>query len=326
MRVVPYIRNIKAACRKALILATLALTIAGCKKEYQQLPYADIISFSISDAKGEVLKGALEKNEIILYWPPEQPVPDYITPVIKVAEGATVSPASGTKVEFKEKTTFTVTAQNGKTTVYKIKPMINSVLPYIKSLSGFRTINQKTILVNGDILTITGDYFSTEKDKTKLFLISKENIEVELKGLMVNPFEIRIAIASLKGAYKGLKLQSNDRTILTEKDFVLIDDPMPFISPDLFESVQTLKRGARITVTGGRNLKAVNKVELMSTGSQLYELKIIESDQERMVIEVPADFPVGQYREFRYSYPAGEYLEAGRRRIIFDENVSVTLN
>lgn len=331
MTVVLHLQNIKAACQKALFLAVLALILAGCKKEYQQLPYTDIISFSITDAKGEVLKAALDKNDIVLYWPPEQAIPDYITPLIKVAEGAIVNPASGTRVAFKENTTFTVTAQNGKTTVYKIKPAINSVIPYIKSANGFRTVNQKTIFVNGDVISVTGDYFSTEKDKTKLFFISNDNKEVELKNLSVKPIEISVQNVRVPtGRYKGVKLQSNDRIVMIEKDFVLIDDPQPFISPDFFQAPQTLKRGDRFSITGGRNLKVVNKVELVTTtGNKLYELKIAASDNDKLVLEIPADFPAGEYAELRYSYPAGEYLEAGRRRIFLEDNeayITIVIN
>src|SRR5690606_12490916 len=109
--------------------AALCLALLGCTKKQPDYPYTDLLQFSVQDAAGQPLKGVVENNEIILYWPPHQMVPDSITANITIAERASISPASGTKVPFDAQTVFTVTAQDGSQQSYRLKPVIIQPTP-----------------------------------------------------------------------------------------------------------------------------------------------------------------------------------------------------
>lgn len=95
----------------------------SCSDEYLDYPFNDIEKFDLSDAEGNTLKATVTSDSILVYWPPFQPVPESIVPSISVSENAKVSPASGTEVAFSEETVYTVTAQDGSTRTYTLKPI-----------------------------------------------------------------------------------------------------------------------------------------------------------------------------------------------------------
>src|SRR4051812_31297221 len=71
-------------------------------KVARKLNYNFIESFSIDAAEGqESLLGSVRGDSIYLYWPVYVPQPEHVTPMIIVADKATVQPASAAEVAFK---------------------------------------------------------------------------------------------------------------------------------------------------------------------------------------------------------------------------------
>jgi hypothetical protein len=106
--------------------------LSACKKEYPALPYNDIEQFTIKDAAGNDIKASIDGTDIIVYFPPFQTVPDSISPAITVSGGATVQPASGTKVPYKNGTIFEVKAADGSTKTFRLKVLVNQPAPSIE--------------------------------------------------------------------------------------------------------------------------------------------------------------------------------------------------
>lgn len=221
----------------------LLLALASCKKEDNKVYKAEIISFTTKDASGEPIKGALtEKNEIVFYWPPEQNLPDSIAPVIKISEGSTVKPASGTKVAFNNQTSFTVTSQTGEVKAYKIKVMPYDPEPFINSV-GFSRDNlyrdPTSEFYEYNLIEIENVGINeglTEKNKKiELFLVDNNDKEFPLK--IVNKEDVPAAqlntylrwlesqkatfFVSLNkieiGVYKKIKLIYNNHVVYYDK-------------------------------------------------------------------------------------------------------------
>lgn len=91
---------IKAACCTMTVLFVAAIMIS-CKKEHEQYSYTGIYSFSFIDTANEN-KGIAyintDSNTIEVNWLYEWKSIDSIEPVITLAPGAAIEPASGRRV------------------------------------------------------------------------------------------------------------------------------------------------------------------------------------------------------------------------------------
>ena len=230
-----------------VFLSFLLLALASCKKEENKIYKADILSFTTKDSNGEPIKGALtETNDIVFYWPPEQKLPDSIAPVIKVSNGSTVKPASGTKVLFSEKTSFTVTSGNGVTKSYKLKVLPYDPEPFILSV-GFSRGNlykdptsefYEYNLIEIENAGINEGIAEVNK-KVELFLIDNNNAEIPLK--MINKEDVPAKqlntylswLKSMKGTffvsvnnvelgvYKKIKLKYNKHVVYYDSNITV---------------------------------------------------------------------------------------------------------
>lgn len=324
MTLIRFIKYGKPALVKPLMIFFLLLAFTACKKEQQPSPYSNIVNFAIKDAKGETLKAGIENNEIVLYWPPEQAIPDFITPVITVAEGAEIQPASGTKVAFKDGTAYTVRAKNGSITTYKIKMKINSVMPYIGSVN-FKVYKGKTFLSKASSVTVSGDYFSSDISLVKVFLVAKDGKEAEVKVETVTPISIKFTADGPAGDYRRLKVISNNRTANYEQDFELAPELLfPRLTGISFQQPQTLKRGDQINVKGGTDADLANVIGFydINTGTE-YPLIVKEKRKDGWILQIPSDLPLGVYSYLYFYFPDTAYADGGASLIDFDAPVTI---
>jgi len=295
-----------------IILAMLLFVASSCKKEYPSLPYTEIVSFSIKDNNGSVLKAAIVNNEITLYWPPEQAVPETITPVITLSDKATIQPASDTPVAFSENTTFTVTAEDGSKVTYKLAPTINYTKPYVSTITSVTTYKDKTYKIQNQRFIINGDYFNPDATATKVFLVSADKTEVPATIALITAIRITVTSAN-PGAYNQVKVVTNNRTVLFNFPLeVVAADPKPNIFTPVLSISGSIKRGQQFTVTGGVNMNVSNKIELFNaaTGNRA-ELRLVTAKNDSWILEVPADFPLGDYTSIQNTYPESAYYAEG---------------
>ncbi|PVH24551.1 hypothetical protein [Sphingobacterium corticibacter] len=166
-------RHTKISTVICAIVYTL-LNIGCTKTEYEteMKPYTDVLSVYLSDQYlgKDQLRGVISKDSITVYWNPELQTPTQITPIIEIAEGATISPASGTPISFDGKTVYTVTAENGQTKeyVFHVKktqevPVFTAVvgtLDYLNILEGSSwSVTPLTQERSGVYLNLLGEYF-----------------------------------------------------------------------------------------------------------------------------------------------------------------------
>jgi len=293
------------------IIVCLFIAVS-CKKEYPPLPYAEMVNFNIKGNNGEVIKGAIENNEITLYWPPEQAVPENITPVITVAEKATVHPASGSTVPFTENTTFTVTAEDGTVLKYRLRPVINSTKPYITNIN-MTAYGTKLFAIIQEEILISGDYFNTDPGKTQVSFIATDGSEKAASITSATPLRLNVT-SSIPGLYKQVKVVTNNRTAIADAAFeIMAESPNPSLRVAPFSNPITLKRGQQFTWSGGANMEKVNLVQLRNSVSRVITaIRLVAATKTGWELEIPADFPPGTYNLILYTYPNSDYYLGGR--------------
>ncbi|WP_312191964.1 hypothetical protein [Sphingobacterium sp.] len=121
-------------------LLMTGLLMNSCKKTtYEQIkrPYNDLLSFKIASSVDglDSLNAVIAGDSISIFWDPAQALPTTISPALAVSAGATVSPASGQAVPFSTNTQYTVTAEDGSTKTYRVRPVFNIPIPTITKFS-----------------------------------------------------------------------------------------------------------------------------------------------------------------------------------------------
>ena len=305
-----------------MLLLLLLGIFTGCKKDYTKYPFKEIISFNIKDANGELLKAQVTNGEIVINWPVQQVVPESVSPQIIVGERANISPASGTPVKLENGTIYTVTAEDGSTTTYKIKLLQKNIPPFI-SFTNLRNGNSKYFALKGAGLTITGDYFNPDIEKTKVFFIDANNVETRATVTRVTQITISTNVPTVVGTYK-LKVVSNTDTIFYTQAFDVLET---FVQPSLpFNALATplvLRRGDTFTVTGGTLLNGVNRAVIGSftPGIGVVDLIVTQATANSIVLKVSDTTPLGVYAQFIYYFVPGGYYNANG----FSINSNITI-
>mgnify|MGYP001309596196 CR=1 FL=1 len=146
-------------------LAGVVFLFSSCNKtelDYGKQPYNTIQSFKIAGyASLDSIEAVIADGNIQLYWNSTIEKPERIKPNIIVPKTASISPASGEEVDFSENTVYTVTAEDGTTREYKLKPVLAQVVPVITYLS---TQANNISYNNINHLRVYGEYFLTSGD------------------------------------------------------------------------------------------------------------------------------------------------------------------
>lgn len=294
------------------------LVFNACKKEYPNLPYTDILNFSVKDANGETLKAAVENGQIIIYWPPGQAVPATITPQFTIADKATSSPANGITVPFSNNTSYTVTAENGTKATFKLRIVMNTPIPLLDGVYGVLTFNDKAFMTPLDQISIVGDYFDATPGNTKVILVNTNNQESEAKITTLSEISINALPEVPEGNYKAIKVVVNGKSVSYLQNFAVVANTKPNISGTFFKEAMTLKQGDLFTINEGVNLQNINKIELYNNTTRAYvSVTIKEAKAGSITIKIPEDFPLASYIRLRYWYPGSEYYDESLATVSF---------
>jgi len=150
---------------KLFVLFVLGISIQSCSKtnyDYILRPYTDIKQFYLVSNTGDTTKCLIQGDSITVFWNPDIPMPEKISPHIVVDEKAAISPASTQAVAFSAKTSYTVTAENGDVKTYRLVPMVKRPLPSVSSVMGNIT------WLNTTQLPIYGENFLANTDATNI--------------------------------------------------------------------------------------------------------------------------------------------------------------
>lgn len=310
-----------------LVVLLLFTLLGSCKKVYEEYPYANVVSFTVKDANGDPLKAVIDSKNLTLYWPPNQVLPDSIAPVIVVSDRASVSPASGKKVVFKDNVKFTVTAQNGSTKEYLIKQVINQPVIKVSMLQGIFTYNGKDFAKRPISVTIFGDNFIADTKQTKIFLVNTaDNTEKEQTISNISPIVITVNLdaSTANGTYK-LKVVSGLRSFTIDRQFALANEA-PFFSPDEYAKFPTaLKIGQEFTIESSSQIELLTRFAFRNFENRVYyDFIIKEAKNGKLTLKVPDNVPLGEYYFVQFNYPAGEYYAAAVGGSILTNRIFIT--
>lgn len=150
-------KTIKQFAIAIMLVSGLSIFMVSCSKteyDYQKKPYNTIESFALAGYSSDSINAVISGEDIIIYWSAEATLPATITPTIAVSPNAKISPASGTAVPFTTATVYTVTAEDGSTKTYHLKPSLNRPIPKISA------INPVTLAwISNTQVNVSGEYF-----------------------------------------------------------------------------------------------------------------------------------------------------------------------
>lgn len=292
-----YKRSIRGAAGLCLLWAAVS-----CKKEteYAPSPYNRVESFSIAAGESSI-SGAITGDSIVIYWPSYLPQPEMVSPQIAVAENASVTPASGTAVDFKTGTAFTVKAQNGAEKKFYLKVVLNQPPIQVYEQTYAAVKGGSLVVDNGTVMR----YFERDAAKTKFYIINDQDVVTELPLEFFNDFSgapsMRISVpddASLElGAYK-LRITSGAQTFTSaNRIFGVLHSARPVA--DAVNDPVAVKQGGTITFRGsgffGMQEARVYAYNADWSEREVASLVLENATSTSVTYRIPATFPAGAY-------------------------------
>ena len=277
---------------------------ASCKKEkeYAPSPYNRLESFRLA-AGTETILASIAGDSIVIYWPSHIPRPEKISPQVTVAENASITPASGTAVDFRTGTAFTVKAQNGAEKKYYLQVVVNQ--PPIQVMEQtYATVKGGSLVVdNGTYMR----YFERNADATKFYIVDDQQTATQLPLEFFTDHSgvpsMRISVPNtpeLKaGAYK-IRITSGSQTYNSQNKIFGIIYPGE-LKPVVNEVAApvTVKQGGAITFQGSGFFE-MKEARVFSynpdwSEKEVATLELESSTATSVTYKIPAGFPAGTY-------------------------------
>lgn len=280
----------KAACCTMMVLFVAAIMIS-CKKEHEQYSYTGIYSFSFVDAangNNGIAYINTDSNTIEVNWLYEWKSIDSISPVITLAPGATIEPASGRRVAFKDGITYTVTAQNGTSKVYVLKKIVKQPKP------AFVFAVDSVLIRQGGITSATVLNVINDTTQTALFLVNKRtsiNNPIRISAITEQGIGFSIP-ASIDTGYYTLRLQTGLYTIDAPVVYRVML-PVPTIAST--SPTANIKIGDNITFTGKGFGEIAEVWCSTSFAGTYYRFPVVAQTATTITIQVPANAVTGAY-------------------------------
>jgi hypothetical protein len=281
-------------------LTTTLLLATACDTEYENAPYPykELLTFSFT-ANDTAMEAAIAEGEILLYWPHTVDLPATITPQLSVSEKATITPASGTPIPLHDDVTYTVTAEDGSTTTYTVKVVVNQ--PPL-SLDN----DNPAVVSFGQPADIRGTNILLDASRTTISLIAANGEETQMKidtivdGLGTG-FGSNILIqlpeegtTALDTGWYKIKVVSGVRTVTTADAVLYIRYRYPAF--DFIANAITVHPGETFTLTGKYLRQLGDARVLVQDGSEeYYSLAKVNSTPTEVTYRVPDDMPVREY-------------------------------
>jgi hypothetical protein len=263
----------------------------SCKKEHEQYNYTGIYSFSFADTangRNGIAYINTDSSTIEVNWLYEWKSIDSIEPVITLPPGATIEPASGQRVAFKDGITYTVTAQNGGGKVYSLRKILKQPQPAFVFNVDSVSVRQGAI-ASATVLNVINDTVQTQ-----LFLVNKStlaNNPIRLNAITEQGIGFTVP-ASIDAGYYTLRLQTGLYSI-TAPVVYRVMLPVPAITAT--SPVANIKIGDNITFTG-RGFGEIAEVWCStSPAGTYYRFPVVSQTATTLTVKVPADAVAGAY-------------------------------
>lgn len=312
-----------------VILLFLSLLFFSCDTEYidkiNTIPgdvikvpgYTQIESFTLKDTENNTISAALTDNTIIVTWSSHIAIPETIKPEIILGTEATISPASGAEVPFKDGTVYTVNSKAGTTKQYTLKIDFRQQEPSAWTLAGGETyrkglIQKKTNPARGGTYAIDNLWLSFEN--TRVYFVSATD-ETEYTAEIIYMGSPTVTPYTEYGIYYFLPenmpvgmydLRIKNGAYTLQNTNVDNQYKISVIEPDTFNTANygfpvTKQTGETLEVRGGM-MNTVTSVELYlnSNATVTYPVEIVSTTSYRAVLKIPAGIPAGTYDRMRF--------------------------
>ncbi|WP_423147366.1 hypothetical protein [Rubrolithibacter danxiaensis] len=172
-----------------LLFLLLTVFLFSCKKEKETVPPKS----SLKEVKS--IKFPYLKTQVYLTYTTDTIVAtflkgevlDTITPLIGISPKAIISPASGIRQNFNVPVTYTITAEDGSSRKFTLKPSFDESTLVVDTLA-------KKSYFLGDTLEITGFNLGTDTTTTKVDIIAASSISAKAELIEVTPKRIKLKI------------------------------------------------------------------------------------------------------------------------------------
>lgn len=313
---------------KTAVLFSLIL-LFSCDTEYidkvNEIPgdviqvsgYNQIESFIVKDTENNTINAAITEDKIIITWSNFMELPKTIKPEIILGTDATVSPASGAEVEFKDGAVYTVTSKAGTTKQYTLKIDLRQQEPSL--WQGYEETLYKGTLQNKINVARSGsvqiDYLLLNINETRVYFVAEtdqkeytaETVYVG-SGTGTSPFNYYGIYYFLPedmplGKY-DLRIKNGAYTLKgigTENSYQLTIEDADYFSTTLYGSPAQKVVGENVEVRGTL-MNTVTSVQIYkSTASTVtYPLEIVSQTPYRCVLKLPEGVPAGTYNRMRF--------------------------
>ncbi|MDR0686935.1 MAG: PCMD domain-containing protein [Dysgonamonadaceae bacterium] len=120
------------------LLSFLSLALSSCLKDAPENVEADVLNFSFEEMPEMNFIPEKGNNKITFEIKDDKINTGQLTPIIKISEGATISPQSGVPQDFRDTVTYIVTSEN-KRWKNEYKVLIKAIKPLIFTFDDWET-------------------------------------------------------------------------------------------------------------------------------------------------------------------------------------------
>lgn len=298
--------------KQITFLTTLLALITGfssCKKmqELKPLPQNLITEYKVINIDSEEpITGVVDNtdNTITVYVPFYYDA-DVVDAEIKVSSGAKLKETIEPVNVLDQTQTYTVTGANGDTRVYKLKIVLQQMEPLYLSEISTATSN-KMLSING-YFSVAGSYYTMDVNKIKVFLTDSKGVRTPAStttALSVVPGSnpnvayptyifglLKIPAALEPGLYHvSAKVLGLEATMTYPVN-------LAFAAPKIVNAAYNITQGETFVIKApdGTVFNQFKSFKMNVSGT-LRALEIVSYTRTEATIKVPADFPVGAYR------------------------------
>ncbi|HEY1195722.1 hypothetical protein [Flavobacterium sp.] len=285
--------------------------------------YTQIETFSFKDSENNTISAAITDANIIVTLSTNTTIPTTIKPEIVLGTEATISPASGAEIAFKDGTEYTVTSKAGTTKKYTLKIDFRQVEPQTWTYAAPETYTKGSLqrLVNiatgGSTNGVENLWLSLEN--TRVYLVAATDQKTEYTAEIVHlggplgtsattpfisygiyyflPEDMPVGTYDLRVKNGKYILQNGS----VENRFkVSVIDPTLF-SAELVGSPVQKQGGDTFEVRGALMNTVTSVIMYNSTAATVtYPVEIVSSSTYKIVLKVPAGTPAGTYNRMRF--------------------------
>jgi hypothetical protein len=277
-----------------VLIASLVLLAACSKDDDPQVVKSSeksITVFKFSGLTPEVTGTIIEPTHQISASVPHGTAVTALAPTIEISEKATLSPASGTAQNFTNPVAYTVTAEDGTTQEYVVTITVDESIE--KKITEFKFAGFSPEIIG----TIT------ETDQ-KISAMVPNGTDVTALVPTIKISEAA-SISPASGVARNFTdpvtytVTAEDGSVQSYLVTILIDPTVSFVINKEFQAYNKIGQKSYF-VFGGENFGdySNNRLQFVNTlTEEVLEIPASDiSSETTFIVEVPEDFPMGQYR------------------------------